>query len=726
MTDQGRRIDGLKQIARYCGWDSVTTAKKYFAEENLPLRTLGSAKKPRYFAWSAELDAWLEERSRPEEADYGADDGAEGGAAVAGLEGVGQKSLTAPGQGAPLRDRASRPAARGSVLWARWPWLWIPVAGSLIAVAVVIGARLRVAGDELPRILGDAERGLEARRGDEVLWIDEGLDPRRVTYARVTPEGPGTLVALDEAVPGSSAETPRLRFLDPETGGEVRPPANLAQGHFFFPEYTQDYLGTLQAVDIDGDGVDEIVARFNHHPNWPSYSVLYEPSANRSRVAFASTGHHSLVAAQDLDGDGRAELLFEGPNNLMGWRSGLAAVRLTPWMDDGGVAVSEAGSPNRDYGLAARDSLLWYALGWGRGCLSEMPCVEIDQQSRSIEIVAGSRAGTVLDFDGFDRSVGSKLSREERIEARDRIYELVRESDRMIERGRADLAPAKVREAVEFAAQAGMPQLLEWVRHLEVRALALAGRADEARRAADAVASELAQASEGFEVFELAKAFHVAGMWREAAVWYERGLGEYSTGLGFGRPHWEYLRGLVLVLVDLGEIRRARDSLAAYKDYVANSDYAVGLRAYVDWHEGVSVDDETVALLRAGVPDYLRYWGLEILAAQSPAGESEQILEAVLLELERNSEARQMLRSLEAELLFELGHVEQARLLHREVVVAAVPLARSNAVVRSHLALMSRRAEAAGASDALGPATVLSEHPSSERARSRQLVDSKR
>lgn len=125
-----------------------------------------------------------------------------------------------------------------------------------------------------------------------------------------------------------------LEFLDPQTGESVDRIRLLGLGADYFPGFSRTYGPILSAVDLDGDGGDEIVVVFNHTPYWPTFAELVEPAMRRVRTVLIASGHHMFRAAQDLDGDGRAELLFAGINNRLGWRTGVAAVRVEPWIGE--------------------------------------------------------------------------------------------------------------------------------------------------------------------------------------------------------------------------------------------------------------------------------------------------------------------------------------------------------------------------------------------------------
>lgn len=126
-----------------------------------------------------------------------------------------------------------------------------------------------------------------------------------------------------------------LTLLDPtaeqlKVVGRIQLPA---PGTTFFPGYSHRYdMANIWGVDLDGDGVDEILAMYQQVPSCVSYTVLYEPVIRRARVVSAQTGGHHFMGAWDIDGDGHRDLVFLGINNGYDWMNSLAAIRVYPWI----------------------------------------------------------------------------------------------------------------------------------------------------------------------------------------------------------------------------------------------------------------------------------------------------------------------------------------------------------------------------------------------------------
>ena len=155
-----------------------------------------------------------------------------------------------------------------------------------------------------------------------------------------------------------------LSILDAETG-DVLKRVHLPNAYESFPGFSNQYGTIVRTLDLDGDGTDEVLISYLHTPWWPSYTVLYEPARDVSRVIFVGSGHHLVIGAEDVDGDGRPEVILAGINNRMGWYSAIAAVKIMPKVGESlpsRDSMYAASSPDEVY-VADVGNLLWYALG---------------------------------------------------------------------------------------------------------------------------------------------------------------------------------------------------------------------------------------------------------------------------------------------------------------------------------------------------------------------------
>jgi tetratricopeptide (TPR) repeat protein/transcriptional regulator with XRE-family HTH domain len=72
----------------------------------------------------------------------------------------------------------------------------------------------------------------------------------------------------------------------------------------------------VHEADLDGDGEHELVAYFKHSPWYPAYLRMY--IRNRENHVYGTyffCGHLSDILVQDIDGDGKDEILAAGTNN---------------------------------------------------------------------------------------------------------------------------------------------------------------------------------------------------------------------------------------------------------------------------------------------------------------------------------------------------------------------------------------------------------------------------
>src|SRR6185436_4922216 len=97
-------------------------------------------------------------------------------------------------------------------------------------------------------------------------------------------------------------------------------------------------------------------------PEAPSYFIVYEPALERTRTAFVAMGGHWYAGAQDLDGDGRKELVLGGINNGVNWYNAFCALRLDPPIGQPGPTDFMTAGPVRSPDMYNRNEsdLLWY------------------------------------------------------------------------------------------------------------------------------------------------------------------------------------------------------------------------------------------------------------------------------------------------------------------------------------------------------------------------------
>jgi tetratricopeptide (TPR) repeat protein len=485
----------------------------------------------------------------------------------------------------------------------------------------------------------------------------------------------------------------RLSFLDPETGKILRQ-VELPNGAGYFPGFSDTFGVWVRALDLDGDGGDEVVVTYAHTPHWPSYTVLYEPRIDRHRIVLIASGHHYLAGAEDLDGDGRREILFAGLNNRMGWFSGVAVVRLEPWVNEvpDQSVTAMASTPDHAYLAGQPESLLWYALA-ARAYVDLRRPLAVDAARRTVTLPLVGFPDVALDFDGFLLSPGRQRPPRARQAAREEAYRSLRETSHLLKAGPAADALPECERALAAARRAGDHLLLEWLVRVKGKTLVAADRFAEAE---NLFAAESARSSASSDLaYDAAFAFHLAGDLERAVGWYRRGMGR-GGGLEAGRGKHEYLEGVVFALGELGRWEQALSAIerfeAVYAQQAPGPEFA---RQYVRWRRGEDTDRR--ALGADHVQDLHRYWRLEfgLAGGEEPA----VLLRAAEAELRRSSETTALLGSLRGELLARLGRRAEAVEAARRAFEQCRRQADVLPSVRAHLDLVTdrlRRLETAG------------------------------
>ena len=513
------------------------------------------------------------------------------------------------------------------------------------------------------------------------LWTASQVHWSNSIAAQLAPSEPRRVVAVLDTYRRRETATV-LSILDADTGNEVKK-VELPTAAERFHGFSNTFHPRLYALDLDGDGAQEIIAVYGHSPWWPTYAVLYEPRIDRARLVFLASGHHQFKGAQDLDGDGKAELLLAGINNRMGWYTGIAAVRLVPGVNETSPWTGTViGSPDSTYVGAYPAALLWYCLGPRDDRLTDDPAT-FDAARKTILLRYATKSFPVS-FQGFPARLASTPTR---LATRDLAYENLRETERLSKVGFFDAALSEVEAAGANAARAGDPFLADWVARVRARSLVAAGRYEQAERAYQ----ELARTSEGATdaAFEAGKAFHLAGLLDRAVEWYRRGFGRGGSA-NAGRNKWEMLESAVLALAELGRYRDAQiavDDFAAAYGEDGNTDL---LRGFLLWQQGVppALPDRSSERLQ----DLHAYWDLEIQLANG--GDPRSLMPKVDQSLTSSSEADPMLLSLKAELLGRTGRKSKAAQVAEEGYELARQQRRELTGVCAHFRLIALRTAA--------------------------------
>ena len=546
---------------------------------------------------------------------------------------------------------------------------------------------------EFSHLVPDGRAGIAAigRKG-ETLWRKPGVDlalAHRFVLARLKkgerPLLAGVLRGRNQPDPGQG-RTRTLDLLEPESGEVVRR-LNLPRMAYAFPDFPDRYRADqISAVDLDEDGVDELIVTYIQLPEWPSYTVLYEPRLDRPRELFAVSGHHYYVGAEDLDGDGKRELLFAGINNLLGWVYALAALRVEPWIGD--TKDSEDEAPISSPGLATFPEdrrLLWYAL-LPRGPLLDFTrCLTVDRARRVLNLAYADGRTLTLGFDGFPLSALG-VERLHRNDDRRTAYSHLREAQRLLVANFAAEALRELEAGAESSMRAGDPLLNEVFERFRAKSLVVAGRLDEAEVLFTALADVSPAASE--IAFDAGEAFHLRGDLDRAAAWYERGIKRGGTTIGSKSRH-RYVEGMVFAMAEGKQWSKAHSFVDKYQAaYPGEKDRTRTYSEYIRWRAGTaSLADGTVAPPYAD--DSWRYVALELRRERHE--DAARLLREVETALTMAYETRGALMSLKAEVLSQLGRQVEALTTARKAVELLRAESLRYPVARAHLGMAQER-----------------------------------
>ena len=498
------------------------------------------------------------------------------------------------------------------------------MAAALAGVAIVAILRTSRGEGELPRIV--ARTGAPGIRvtdeAGKVLWErDDVGGPALAAFVRGRRPGDLRLAAL-RYVPGSLPVGPEgalLSFLSPSTGSVEREVRLSAPGGDDFPgEPARFTPNELRALDLDGDGEDEILATLVHLDSAPSYVVLCEPAREASRVVFIGTGYHFVSGAVDLDDDGRKEVILHGTANGLGWYMSVAAVPAAP-MPERARRSAQADMPPVSspdlFPPSIPEGPSWYTL---------VGPPYTDAARRSEPRLDGRRKRLVIDgderleltLDGFRTGPADVPAPDGRGDKRRRAYQGLR-SARLAARTAAWADGLRhVGEAVRFAAGAGEPFLEEWARRTEAGLLVRSGAVEEGVARFEKVFGTTEVPA--LVAFDAGRSLHLAGELQRAAEWYARVAG--GAGYGVGRNPWEALEGAVLALAELGRFDDARQVVGRFRAAFGEATPATpAYAAFVDWKRGVAPEPSRFDV--GAARDLHRYWKVEarLSSGEAPA-----------------------------------------------------------------------------------------------------------
>lgn len=522
------------------------------------------------------------------------------------------------------------------------------------------------------------------------LWKVEGVDPEEVYrsgFVRLEPGAkPLLAIVLHPPHRWKPEEAETLSFLDPETGNVVRK-VRLPSGADRFPSFANRFHPyAFLARDLDQDGVDEVIVTYIHSPEWPSYTVLYEPRLGRARLVFWGSGHHRIVGTEDLDHDGRSELLLLGINNRLGWWHVLAAVRPDPWVGQGSNESWEAAvSPDMITSERQRTALFWFAL-LPRGPTLERPGeLTVDRNRRALIVRQRSGREITLGYDGFLLATGRVPPSPFRQEARKNAWRHLREAIRLAAIGEFNSAIEENERGIEAAQEARDPRVAECLARFKGKYLVAGERIEEAKE----LFARLARSSENASeiAFDAGEAFHLSGHLEEAIRWYRRGLGT-GASVEAGKSKHEFVKGEVLALVELGRFDEALESAERFASAYPYTQDIAAFREYIRWRRG-EIPRLAGLGIRPGSIDLLQYWKLEFEYARG--GDPRTLLQRLEKEIAYGSEVMAESLSLKADLLAEIGQMQEARELAERAVEMARAERATDTTTRAHFDLIAER-----------------------------------
>ncbi len=590
-----------------------------------------------------------------------------------------------------LRILRRRSIGLGAILARRRRPLLAGAAALALALLGAAGWRF-AAKPSLASVAADGAfgaRGLD--RSGRVLWRRPDLDPARCAVTgRFRKGGPEEVAAILEREPydRDPGRVYTLSILEAATGRVVRT-ATLEPELNGFPENERRFaVTTMKTVDTDGDGLDEVFVSYVHL--WaPSFVLTWNPADGQSRVAFVGGGHHRMVEAVDLDGDGRKEMLLLGINSPFGWYHVFAVARL--WTSDPKDAparpvFSPAFSADQSAGTSD-PHLLDYVL-LPRGLFSEDSRELRAADERSFTLDYGRGRVVSIDLGGCGLlSPEGGLDCADLRRARMSAFSHLREALRRGRVGVVEEAVDSFDAAERDARDARDEVLVELVRRWRGMTLLLRGRAEEGA----ALLAELVRTSENsLEIADDAgRELHKAGRLPEAIAWYTRALERAGPEHG-GRSATYPREGLLLAFAELGrwdEAARWTDRWAASVDMVSVA-RVPWYRAFLAWRRGVPFDPPPLTL---GTYDLLHLWWFEMRLARG--AEPGPLLEKARSDFVEAVRARGPLLSVQAELLDRLGRRDEARDVARDAWRETEAAVRTEVWTRAHLDLVVDRVE---------------------------------
>ena len=283
----------------------------------------------------------------------------------------------------------------------------VPIA--LLAVGWIL-INLRSSSVEC-HVEGSKISGKSSRNG-EVIWSHEHTSAissmaespwpsHGGLLGGLSPNHPDNLLAYGLRAEGGDAG--QLNVVDRRTGKLIwRDQPDLSEIAGFFGEDLAGsgsfFVHSISFADLDGDQREEMIAVFIHHPYYPSYIRVYD-SGGKILSTYFNDGHLDPLHAEDLDGDGKEEILVGGTNNR---HANSAVVLLLDDLHCRGGSVDGSYHPNPAFSdsalyrlhLPSFDAELMLLLRWNRPHVNAIQVFHTVNSEARIQIGIGAYENT--------------------------------------------------------------------------------------------------------------------------------------------------------------------------------------------------------------------------------------------------------------------------------------------------------------------------------------------
>lgn len=216
-----------------------------------------------------------------------------------------------------------------------------------------------------------------------VAWTIDA-DPR-VRHVVPTPAGDQLVIGFY----GNTDDGAQAWLVDRRTGERQvtfavdETPVRRAFGPGILAEGQNFGCSSVRFLEFDGDGERELLFNFQHGKYYPAVLTVFELDGAR-RAQYANRGHVPFLHVEDLDDDGRDEVLAFGTNNDPAYQ-GASVIYLEQgaWS---GAAVDPPGGPGRGPVGGIEDGARYRLVlpSFGEPVMGRMGCVRLTAHSPTV------------------------------------------------------------------------------------------------------------------------------------------------------------------------------------------------------------------------------------------------------------------------------------------------------------------------------------------------------